>query len=206
MPRNRQTVPRHEREAEILDVASEMFASRGYAETSVSEVARELGSSPGNVHWYYPSKDDLFAAVVDRWLDQNTAAIEARTDLADDPLGRFFAMVDTLVHYRAIRDDIIERAPHSEAVASVDHRQRAWFRAALDEVLDVYLRPGEYRDMAVHTIGATALGATIRPNQEPPTAEILRFALERIVRDAPELHRAPGAPTRREFGSTLTWS
>ena len=48
----------------ILDVAREVFLSRGFAATSMSEVATRLGGSKGTLYNYFRSKEDLFAALM----------------------------------------------------------------------------------------------------------------------------------------------
>jgi AcrR family transcriptional regulator len=55
---------REERRAEILTAAIELFARDGFADTSVSAVAKAAGVSHGTVFLYFPTKDDLFRAAV----------------------------------------------------------------------------------------------------------------------------------------------
>jgi AcrR family transcriptional regulator len=52
------------RPAELLAAALELFTERGYAATRLDDVARRAGVSKGTVYLYYPSKEDLFKAVV----------------------------------------------------------------------------------------------------------------------------------------------
>lgn len=51
-------------EASILLVARTMFISNGYANTSMEAVAAEAGVSKGTLYARYPSKSDLFRAIV----------------------------------------------------------------------------------------------------------------------------------------------
>lgn len=48
----------------ILDVASEVFLSQGYAATSMSEIAARLGGSKGTLYNYFRSKEELFSAFI----------------------------------------------------------------------------------------------------------------------------------------------
>lgn len=50
----------------MLDVAKASFLADGYAGTTMSKIAAELGGSKGTLWSYFPSKEALFAAVVDR--------------------------------------------------------------------------------------------------------------------------------------------
>lgn len=56
---------RESRRAAIVAVAREQFLDRGYAATSMSTIAAALGGSKGTLWAYFPSKEDLFAAVLD---------------------------------------------------------------------------------------------------------------------------------------------
>jgi AcrR family transcriptional regulator len=51
------------RRQQILDAAARLFAERGFARTSMSDVVRESGLSMGAVYRYFPSKADLVIAV-----------------------------------------------------------------------------------------------------------------------------------------------
>jgi TetR/AcrR family transcriptional repressor of mexJK operon len=48
----------------ILDVAREVFLVRGYAATSMSEIAAKVGGSKGTLYNYFRSKEELFSAVI----------------------------------------------------------------------------------------------------------------------------------------------
>jgi len=59
-------VPRLERESQILQVASEIFGTDGYAATSIQTVAERAGISKPLVYNYFGSKEGLFLACLDR--------------------------------------------------------------------------------------------------------------------------------------------
>ena len=52
------------RPQELLDAALALFAEKGYAATRTEEVAQRAGVSKGTLYLYYPSKEELFKAVV----------------------------------------------------------------------------------------------------------------------------------------------
>lgn len=52
------------RPQELLDAALALFVEKGFAATRIEEVARSAGVSKGTLYLYYPSKEDLFKAVV----------------------------------------------------------------------------------------------------------------------------------------------
>ncbi|ODU07113.1 MAG: TetR family transcriptional regulator [Rubrivivax sp. SCN 71-131] len=52
------------RPQQLLDAALPLFVEKGFAATRAEEVARQAGVSKGTLYLYYPSKEDLFKAVV----------------------------------------------------------------------------------------------------------------------------------------------
>jgi AcrR family transcriptional regulator len=50
---------------QVLEAAVKALAKRGYAKTSVSDIAHAAGMSKGAVHYHFESKDDLIARVLE---------------------------------------------------------------------------------------------------------------------------------------------
>jgi AcrR family transcriptional regulator len=74
----------------ILDAARDAFLDRGYSVTSMDLVAQAAGVSKATVYALFTSKDRLFAAVIEREGDNQTATIDTTTDApVADVLGRF---------------------------------------------------------------------------------------------------------------------
>ena len=48
----------------ILEVGRDMFLARGYAATSMSEIAAKVGGSKGTLYNYFRSKEELFSAFI----------------------------------------------------------------------------------------------------------------------------------------------
>lgn len=65
-PVGRREARREERRDAILDVAAGSFLENGYAGTTMSGIASALGGSKGTLWSYFPSKEVLFGAVLDR--------------------------------------------------------------------------------------------------------------------------------------------
>jgi len=54
---------------EIMRSAMRLFASRGFHETSMSEVAREARVSKALIFWHFKTKEELFMAVLNRLIE-----------------------------------------------------------------------------------------------------------------------------------------
>ena len=63
-------VPRPVRERQLLELAEELFAERGYAGASMDELARRAGVTKPVVYELFGSKDGLFGACVDRSIER----------------------------------------------------------------------------------------------------------------------------------------
>jgi AcrR family transcriptional regulator len=49
---------------QLLDLATELFAARGVAATTIAHIAQRAGVTPAMVHYYFKSRDQLIDAVV----------------------------------------------------------------------------------------------------------------------------------------------
>ena len=61
---------------EIRAAALALFAERGFAATRLDDVARRAGIAKGTIYLYFPTKEDLFRALVRQDLLPNLAALE----------------------------------------------------------------------------------------------------------------------------------
>ena len=59
----------------ILGAALEVFAAKGYEAASISEITAAAGVSRGLVSYYFATKEQLAAELLDRWLDGITAIL-----------------------------------------------------------------------------------------------------------------------------------
>ena len=82
--------------AQFLDAARVVFAKRGFAEASVSEVVEHAESSVGSLYHHFGGKAELFTALWERYRDeQHTAAAAgvaaARAEGVTEPFALFEA-------------------------------------------------------------------------------------------------------------------
>jgi AcrR family transcriptional regulator len=76
---------RAERERQMLDVAEEVFAERGYRAASMDEIAERCGVSKPMLYEYFGSKDGLLMAAIDRSRAELYEATRAAMDGAATP-------------------------------------------------------------------------------------------------------------------------
>jgi AcrR family transcriptional regulator len=84
-------VPRAVRERQLLELAEELFAERGYAGASMDELARRAGVTKPVVYELFGSKEGLFGACVDRSIERLAADIAEAVRAETDPEARLRA-------------------------------------------------------------------------------------------------------------------
>jgi TetR/AcrR family transcriptional regulator len=77
----------------ILDAALEAFGSRGYEATSLDVLAKDLGIRKQTILYWFPSKDALLGAVIDRTALELTIRLERASAVAKPGFGRIEAIV-----------------------------------------------------------------------------------------------------------------
>ena len=55
-----------ERKNEILDVAEELFAEKGYDNASTNDIIARIGIARGTLYHHFGSKEEILDAIVDR--------------------------------------------------------------------------------------------------------------------------------------------
>jgi AcrR family transcriptional regulator len=95
-----------ERRTQIERSATELFASRGYAATTVEEITRAAGVTKPMLYRHFESKQDLCISLLERYRDELVAAPLSRFDPdASDRREHLTAMIGAwLDHTRANPD------------------------------------------------------------------------------------------------------
>ena len=90
MAHERKQQERQARRRRIQHAARTVFAEKGYAKTSIEQIAREAALSVGAIYLYFRSKEDLYVSLLEETLelfDSELAQIRQRDDRrADDKL------------------------------------------------------------------------------------------------------------------------
>ena len=70
------------RRNQIVEVAAELFASRGFSGTTTKEIAEGAGVSEAIIFRHFASKDQLYAAILDHKVKQGTERLKAQMEEA----------------------------------------------------------------------------------------------------------------------------
>lgn len=85
---------------EVMEAAAHAFMERGYAATSLDDVAERLGATKGRVYHYFPSKADLFLGIHKAAMETLDAAVRPIAEGPGAPAGRLHAMA--MAHARML--------------------------------------------------------------------------------------------------------
>lgn len=69
----------------LLQSGAELFALRGYARTTTNDIAERAGVSVGSLYQYFPNKDAILTALLERHLDAVNTVIESSLRELIDP-------------------------------------------------------------------------------------------------------------------------
>ena len=121
----------------IRAVALELFAAHGYEQTSLREIADQVGITKASLYYHYPSKQSLLTALVDPLVEDSRAVVDEAEKLQPTPdnvraiLAR---QLDTILREQAlcgllVRDAvamIAVLAPRWEEMLGLQSRMYAW--------------------------------------------------------------------------------
>jgi AcrR family transcriptional regulator len=91
---SRSRLPRDERRAQLLSAALEIFTASGYHAASMDEIADRASVSKPVLYQHFPSKLDLYLAVLDLHIDSLVFAIQKAIASTRDNKNRVKATID----------------------------------------------------------------------------------------------------------------
>jgi AcrR family transcriptional regulator len=165
----------------ILDAALDLFGMRGVDAVSLDEIARDVGIRKQTVLYWFASKDELVAGVLERAATELVAVIDAAVRSApDDPLDRIDAVV------RAVFRPAVRRPALLGLVREVSR-----LNSAQADRLTARLAP--LIDRAVAYLAAEMDAGRLRRGN-PRLIAALGYATVTGIATEPEVLRAVGWP------------
>ena len=110
-------IPKQERSIQkkqlIITTALEIFARKGYFNTSSNEIAAQAGVSIGSFYAYFKDKKQLFLEVMDYYNELITNEIKPSGTLEDDNIEEYlFDLINSILQAHKIHPDF-----HQEIMA-----------------------------------------------------------------------------------------
>ncbi len=98
--------PTQETRTRILEAAVKVFATKGYHDTKVDDIVSESKTSKGSFYFYFPSKQDIFLALVDTFAELLESRLRARIDSETSGMARLdlalHVCLETFGQYRGL--------------------------------------------------------------------------------------------------------
>lgn len=151
-PGERMSAPTRDTRERLIEAARELFARNGYGSTGLAGISRAAGARPGSLYYFFPTKEDLLAAVLERYKQLLwPEVLQPVWERVDDPIERVFGL---LAGYRQmlvatgfshgcpignLAIELCESHPHARALIAenFDNWRKAvadCFRAAADRL------------------------------------------------------------------------
>ncbi len=129
----------------ILDGALGSFGTRGYEASSLDAIAGELGVRKQTILYYFPTKEALLEAVIDRSATELSAALEGALARAGEGWDRVEAVVRSVFRLALRRPELLGLLREvsrlgppaatrlTEALAPLVQRARLFLEAEMDD-------------------------------------------------------------------------
>ena len=176
-----------ERRAQLLDVARRMFGTSGYHQVSMDAVAREAGVTKPILYDHFPSKRDLYLALLDADL---TVLHERVRSALDAPTGNRERIRSSFQAYFDFVDEHAEgfQLLMQETVGAEDDFRlyvEAFRLRILSEVADLIERESQGRLDRVHAetvaLGLIGMVENVARREPGAPATVRREALDTLV-------------------------
>ena len=163
----------------IYEAALDLFSSRGFAETSVLDIAHKANLTKGAIYHYFGSKNDLLRIATQRAFITLIPAADALAAIV-------YEVVRAIELYRREVTLFLEELPRGEnPELEVTHRLRDEYEQIAVDIIERGIENGEFRPLAPPRIIAFAMfGMTTntrlwwRPNSPMTAAEVSAFFSE----------------------------
>jgi AcrR family transcriptional regulator len=174
----------------ILDAARDLFSANGYRRTDMSDIARSMGLARNSLYRYYPSKDHILVAVIQRDMEPYIAQTYELGTRTEDAAQRIDAWLDLQIElatgpcHAAMKmlGDIGEISGElREDIGALHGPANEVLQSSVAELLD-----GSGRDpnvLSAMIVGMVQHAGALAMNKKDtaPVAEELRQSVRRIL-------------------------
>ena len=156
--------PSQETRERILEAAVNVFASKGYHDTKVDDIVSESQTCKGSFYFYFPSKQEIFLALVDTFADLLEGRLRARLENESGGMARLDAALriclETFGQYRALAKIALVQA--TGLGTAFEEKRRAVnerFITVIKQNLDKAIADGSIPQTDTEVIASAWIGA-----------------------------------------------
>lgn len=92
---------------EILDAADQLFFTRGYQATTISDIAKKVGVAQGMLYYYFKSKEEVLEKLLERHTASLLAEIQKIHSLASAPPEKIALTVSAILAMAGYKDGLL---------------------------------------------------------------------------------------------------
>ena len=98
-----------ERKQELIDTAERLFLEKGYEQTTVADIVREIEVAQGTFYYYFSSKEEILEAIIEKditALEEDVRQIMSRED--SNAAIKLNAVVNSIIGISTSRREIMD--------------------------------------------------------------------------------------------------
>ncbi|MDO4261256.1 MAG: TetR/AcrR family transcriptional regulator [Eubacteriales bacterium] len=175
----------------ILDALQTLLETRDIRTISVSEIAQTAGIGKGSIYYYFPSKDAILEALVERSYEKPLETAKQLASRTEIPSFTRMAMI-----FQACRNSSLAFRRRDSAGEAMDAPEKAYIhqkylnhlvtelKPALTEILTQSIQNGEIRfdyPAALAEIALIVLAVKIDNTLVPGTQEEIEHTIEGLI-------------------------
>lgn len=152
---------------QVLEAAVKVLAERGFAHTSVNDIAAAAGMSKGAVHYHFENKDDLINQVLERCAETMRQRVRDAFDAPVEPTEKIRRALREMRHSRQdaapelrVMADLMAQGLHDPALrARIARMFEANRKEVVEQVVGSLAELGLEPKIPLHVLPRLMLGA-----------------------------------------------
>lgn len=161
----------------IMDAAERRIQLGGFGGFSFREVAADVGIKSASVHYHFPTKDDLGAAVLRRWAEHTSEAVDEELKKSPDPVKAWTKAFRGTAYSRAhMCPCTVLGAASQDLPVQVAKEVKNFFKMCQKKMIAQGVSPGHAANLLSTITGALVIANALRDATEydRATRELVR--------------------------------
>jgi len=155
----------------IVGVARKIFTRNGYRKTTMEEIAEVSRKGKSSIYYYFPSKEAIFKAVVEKEARELKERLERIIRKKDSPVERLKAYMLFRLHYVKSLGNFYaalneESLSHMDFILEIRRNFEEEERKVVKEILDEGMKRGFFK-LTSSEIGAIAISTMMKGLELP---------------------------------------
>jgi AcrR family transcriptional regulator len=184
----------------IVAAALRLFSEKGYAATSLREIAEAARTTKPMIYYYFKSKEGLYASTLGDLLQGFADAIDRATHEGDSPVERIRAFADVYLHYFQQREAHIAFMVRevfglgADIMHEFGRNLEQRIRSRLRRIVEEGVQQGVFRPCDVDTSSIAMMGilnmfilcrvfGDLPLNREAAVGQLMDFYVRGLLRD-----------------------